>query len=123
MDTPQLGAADLLAAADTLAEPDVDAVLGPTHDGGWWALGLRRPGDAALIAEVPTSRDDTGARTLAALRAGGLRVRLLPALTDVDTAADALTVAGQAPGGRFAEAVRALPALHRTSQRAAATHP
>lgn len=108
MDTPQVDAA-LLAHADTvLTAPGVDAVLGPAADGGWWALGLRRPSDAALIAGVPTSRADTGQRTLDALRAGGLRVALLPELSDVDTAADAVAVAAAAPGSRFAAAVHAL---------------
>lgn len=107
MDTPQVTAGLLADAAARLA--DVDAVLGPASDGGWWALGLRDPAGAAFVAEVPTSRDDTGARTLAALRAGGLRVALLPELSDVDTVDDALTVAALAPGTRFAAAVRRLP--------------
>lgn len=110
MDTPQVGA-DLLAdaAVPLLNERRaVDAVLGPATDGGWWALGLRDPRAAAVIAAVPTSRDDTGARTLRALRAAGLRVGLLPELTDVDTAADAVAVARSAAGTRFAAAVAVL---------------
>jgi glycosyltransferase A (GT-A) superfamily protein (DUF2064 family) len=110
MDTPQLDAAMLGEADDALAHPGVDAVLGPAVDGGWWALGLRRPSDAALVVGVPTSREDTGARTLDALRAGGLRVHLLPELSDVDTAADVASVAAAAPRSRFAAAVAALPA-------------
>lgn len=110
MDTPQVDAALLADCDAALTHPSVDAVLGPAADGGWWALGLRRPADAALVAGVPTSRDDTGERTVAALRAGGLRVTLLPVLSDVDTAADALAVSGAAPGSRFAAAVAALPA-------------
>ena len=109
MDTPQVDAAMLTAADCALTAPGIDAVLGLAIDGGWWALGLRRPADADLIAGVPTSRDDTGELTLRALRAGGLRVRLLPELSDVDTAADAVRVAAEAPGTRFAAAVAALP--------------
>ncbi len=57
------------------------------------------------------STPDTGAWTLAALRARGLTVALLPTLRDVDTAADAHAVAAQHPHGRFAAAVHAhLPA-------------
>jgi len=109
MDTPQAG--PLLAdAATVLHAPHVDAVLGLATDGGWWALGLRDPAAAALVAAVPTSRDDTGARTLAALRAGGLQVALLPELSDVDTVADAVAVAAAAPHTRFAAAVRTLAA-------------
>jgi len=103
MDTPQVDAALLSGCLLRLA--DADAVLGPAPDGGWWALGLRDPRAAAAIGDVPTSRADTGERTLYALRAAGLRVGLLPELTDVDTADDAVAVAADAPGSRFAAAV------------------
>ena len=107
MDTPQLTAELLQQAVDRLAEHP--AVLGLAPDGGWWALGLQRP-DGALLREVPTSRDDTGARQLAALRSAGLAPHLLPELRDVDTAQDARAVAALAPYGRFAEVVgRLLP--------------
>lgn len=110
MDTPQVDAAMLRDADRMLTAPGIDAVLGPATDGGWWCLGLRRPADAVLVSSVPTSRDDTGRRTLHALRAAGLRVALLPELSDVDTALDAAAVAAAAPDTRFAAAVRALPA-------------
>jgi uncharacterized protein len=111
MDTPQADAALLAACLDRLHAPGTDAVLGLAVDGGWWAMGLRDPRAARLVAAVPTSRDDTGRRTLRALREAGLRVGLLPELTDVDTAADALTVAETAPGGRFAAALARCPAF------------
>ncbi len=57
---------------------------------------------------MPTSRDDTGARQLARLRAAGLDPHLLPELRDVDTVDDARAVAALAPYGRFAAAVGAL---------------
>jgi rSAM/selenodomain-associated transferase 1 len=109
MDTPQVEPTLLTEAARPLHTGTVDAVLGPAADGGWWALGLRDPRLARVIADVPTSRDDTGERTLHALRAAGLRVDLLPELTDVDTAAEASAVARTAPWTRFAAAVAALP--------------
>jgi uncharacterized protein len=105
MDTPQVTAADLDASLGALA--DHDAVLGPASDGGWWALGLRRPHPRAF-AGVPMSRADTGARQHARLTALGLRTAPLPVRTDVDTWDDAMTVARAAPGGRFAAAVDAL---------------
>jgi hypothetical protein len=114
MDTPQVDAALLAAAAAPLladAVAPVDAVLGPATDGGWWALGLRDPRAATVIAAVPTSRGDTCERTLHALRDAGLRVGLLPTLTDVDTVADAVEVAMAVPSTRFAAAFAALPAL------------
>lgn len=99
MDTPQVSAELLGAAVTALGEHA--AVFGAAADGGWWALGLRRP-DPDLLRGVPTSRPDTGARQRARLLEAGLGVADLPVLTDVDTAADADAVAGLAPATRFA---------------------
>ncbi len=119
MDTPQLDAAALAAALAPLTrDGGPDAVLGPAPDGGWWALGLRRPELARIIESVPTSRPDTGERTLSALRAAGLSVEVLMPVRDVDTAEDAHAVATEAPHGRFAAEVRArlgVPAMTRAA--------
>jgi hypothetical protein len=104
MDTPQLDPTGL--AAGLAALDGADAALGPARDGGWWGLALRDPAHADALRGVPTSRPDTGRRTLAALRGRGLRVALLPELSDVDTFDDALEVAAACPHTRFAEAVR-----------------
>jgi rSAM/selenodomain-associated transferase 1 len=104
MDTPQLTGAHLGASALLLGTDD--AVLGLADDGGWWALGLRDPGDATVLRGIETSTADTGRQTLAALRRRGLRVGLLDRLRDVDTVADARAVAAVCPpGSRFARAV------------------
>jgi uncharacterized protein len=106
MDTPQATAALLAEATARLANGSVDAVFGPAADGGWWALGLREPRHAAVLGTVPMSTPHTGAHTVAALRARGLAVDILPVLRDVDTADDAYAVAALCrPGGRFAAAV------------------
>jgi rSAM/selenodomain-associated transferase 1 len=99
MDTPQLTPDLLTEAVEALVRSD--AVLGTAPDGGWWLLGLRRP-DGALLRDIPTSQEDTGARQLARLELAGLSVHRLPELRDVDTIADALAVAELAPGSRFA---------------------
>ena len=104
MDTPQLHWSLLDAAARRL-DNGAQALLGAALDGGWWALGLRDPTDAWVLRAVPTSRPDTGARTRRALRGRGLRVGTLPTMSDVDTMADAVTVAATVPCGRFAAAV------------------
>ncbi|MGH3716010.1 MAG: TIGR04282 family arsenosugar biosynthesis glycosyltransferase [Micromonosporaceae bacterium] len=106
MDTPQVTPAQLTGAVRRLA--GVDAVLGMAYDGGWWALGLRRPEHAAALIGVPMSTPQTGRLTLGALRRRGLTVALLPVLRDVDTAADAYAVAAQCNGGRFASTVSAI---------------
>ncbi len=111
MDTPQVTTALLANACHALTDvdTDTDAVFGPAADGGWWALGLRRP-DGRLLRGIPTSRPDTGARQRDRLAQAGLRVSTLPRLRDVDIPADADAVARLAPRGRFAAAVRSIRA-------------
>ncbi|WP_317444485.1 DUF2064 domain-containing protein [Streptomyces collinus] len=96
MDTPQV-TPDLL----TVDFADCDAWFGPAEDGGFWALGLARP-EPGLLRGVPMSTPQTGAVQRERLVAAGLRVRDLPRLRDVDTAADARAVAALAPHGAFA---------------------
>jgi uncharacterized protein len=104
MDTPQLAAA--LGAIDFT---DVDAVLGLTVDGGYWAIGLREARDDVFLG-VPMSTASTGGAQLDRLQSLGLRVRLLPVLRDVDLPDDARLVAAAAPGTRFAAAWHAIEA-------------
>jgi hypothetical protein len=106
-DAPQVSPALLAAAGAGLCRRRVDAVFGPTDDGGFWALGLRNPAYGQLLRQVPMSTSTTGARTLAALHQQGVRVAMLPQLRDVDTADDAAAVAAAHPHTRFAAAVRA----------------
>ena len=103
MDTPQVTSGLLAGAAGTLVRGEADAVFGPAADGGFWLLGLRKP-DRSLLAGVPMSRADTGRRQLDRLTAAGLRVAMMPELTDVDTVTEAELVAGQIPGSAFATA-------------------
>ena len=105
MDTPQVTPALLDAG---LAKLDAaDAVLGEAFDGGYWAIGLRRP-DAAVFRDVPMSTATTAAVQRARLAALGARTASLPPLRDVDTIADAWAVAAEAPRGRFARRLAAL---------------
>jgi glycosyltransferase A (GT-A) superfamily protein (DUF2064 family) len=106
MDTPQLSPALLRASLRTATTSD--AVLGPAEDGGWWALAVREPAWAEALRTVAMSRPDTGERTLAALRAVGADVAILPTVRDVDTWADARSVASLTPGTEFAAAVAAI---------------
>jgi rSAM/selenodomain-associated transferase 1 len=107
MDTPQVTPGLLAQAVAPLTDGTADATFGPAEDGGFWLLGLREI-DPALVLGVPMSRSDTGAQQLARLHRAGLRVRLLPELTDVDTAGEAERIAAATPGSRFATCVKAL---------------
>jgi len=104
MDTPQLCMGDLVPAFEFWPD-DVDAWFGPASDGGFWALGLKNPtGD--LLRGIPMSRSDTGRLQLQRLVDAGLRVAMLPELTDVDTIDNAFEVAAIAPNGQFAATLK-----------------
>jgi hypothetical protein len=75
---------DMLAdAARSLVSGEADAVFGPTYDGGFWLLGLRRP-DRSLVVGIPEhSQEDAvgaGRLLLNRLAAAGLRIALAPRL-------------------------------------------
>lgn len=103
MDTPQVSVDLLAAAAEPLIDGTADATFGPAADGGFWLLGLARPDDALLLG-VPMSRSDTGEHQLARLNEAGLRVTVVPELTDVDTFHEAELIAHSTRGSRFAAA-------------------
>ena len=112
MDTPQLTPERIAAAAERIADPAVDAVLGRATDGGYWTIALSDVGGGgsgvdplAALGGVPMSEPHTHDAQLDRLRSMGLRVVHVDELCDVDTFEDALVVAAEAPDGRFAAAV------------------
>jgi uncharacterized protein len=105
-DAPQLTVDMLADAAASLETGEADAVFGPSTDGGFWLLGLRRP-DRSLLAGVPMTGPDPGRTLLERLAGAGLRVALAPRLTEVSTFETAEQVAGERPSSRFAAAVSA----------------
>jgi len=107
MDTPQVTPELLADAAFPLISGEADACLGPAADGGYWLLGLQAP-NWSLLHGVPMSRADTGSAQLRRLRDAGLRVAMLPELTDVDQGEDAARLAAEVPQSRFAGVYRQL---------------
>ena len=84
-DAPALDAAVLRHAADALSH--TDAVFIPALDGGYALIGLRRPAPS-LFSAMPWSTSTVMARTRERLAAARLRHTELPALADIDEAAD-----------------------------------
>jgi uncharacterized protein len=107
MDTPQLTPQLLTKGLDHLHRPDVDAVLGPTTDGGYWAVGLKKAQPEAFV-DVPMSTPWTGAAQRTSFERLALRCATLPELSDFDLFSDARRVASEMPGSEFAYAVESL---------------
>jgi uncharacterized protein len=107
MDTPQVTTSQLGDALHALTDPQVDAILGPTEDGGYWCVGFRSP-VAGAFAGVPMSAADTYAQQYRRLSDLGVRVGVQPLLRDVDTIDDALAVATEAPHTRFARTLETI---------------
>ena len=108
MDTPQVTPELLDEGLDAVTRGD--SAFGAALDGGYWGIGLHRP-DPAVFAGVPMSTSRTGAVQRAQMSLLGLHPHVLPPLLDVDTFQDALAVAADAPGTRFASEVAALMML------------
>lgn len=109
MDTPQISPQLLQRAMAALVSPGTDAVLGPTADGGYWAIGLRTT-DPDVFIGIPMSTAATFDRQVERLTSLRLNVALLPSLIDVDRFGDSVTVAAQIPGSDFASAVERVAA-------------
>jgi hypothetical protein len=86
-DGPTLPLAYLCQAIDALKKANVDVVLGPSEDGGYYLIGSKQP-QPGLFENIAWSTEQVTAQTLARAEALGLNVALLPSWYDVDTAAD-----------------------------------
>ena len=87
-DLPTLPAARVVEALDRLRAPDDPVVLGPSHDGGYYLIGLAtRTADTPvpdLFTDIRWSTEWARADTVAAANRCGLRVDLLGDWYDVD---------------------------------------
>lgn len=114
-DSPQLPAALVRRAFEALEVGDT--VLGPAFDGGYYLLGQRTdavPPD--LFTGIQMSTAKVCAETLARASALGLDISMLPAIFDVDTAADLpilRAALGEAPSELADPAPLTLAALER----------
>jgi len=103
-DLPHIRSSSIVTAFDTLTHDRDALILGPAADGGYYLVASTRVPDVFTQIDWGTSR--VLAQTEDAARARGLRVHLLPVLTDVDTSEDLRTVAAEGRAPRTAAWIR-----------------
>jgi uncharacterized protein len=84
-DSPTLPTALLIETAQVLARPGDRAVLGPSTDGGYYLLGLKRA-HRRMFEDIDWSTEKVARQTLERAREIGLSVHMLHAWYDVDDA-------------------------------------
>ena len=96
-DIPSVPLAYLRSAFDLLKNPDCDAVLGPSRDGGYYCIGAQagRAGLPALFEHIEWSTEKVMQQTLRQARLHNLNIRLIPRWYDVDTVEDMRKLAEQ----------------------------
>src|SRR5574337_323346 len=86
-DTPTLPTAYLERAIELLADTGIDVVLGPSEDGGYYLIGLRRP-HPELFEDIAWSTSHVLSQTLQRSQEQRLQVACLDPWYDVDTPDD-----------------------------------
>lgn len=86
-DAPDLPLSYILEAYRLLATLPTDVVFGPSRDGGYYLLGLRKLWPQ-LFTDIPWSSTDVLVQSLAAARVSGAATALLPEWQDIDTLED-----------------------------------
>lgn len=86
-DTPTLPLLYLQHAIHLIATPGVDLVLGPSEDGGYYLIGLRKL-YRDLFEDMAWSTAEVMPETIRRAETQGLRVACLPTWFDIDTADD-----------------------------------
>jgi hypothetical protein len=97
-DSPTLPTEYLRVACAHLRAGSSDVVVGPSEDGGYYLIGLRRPAPA-LFHDMPWSTPAVLAETLERIRRLDWRVVLLPPWFDVDRGTDLARLRAIPPGG------------------------
>ena len=82
-DSPTIPAAAFAEAIGILSQPDDCVVLGPSDDGGYYLIGLKKM-HRRLFEDIHWSSERVFEQTVAAAREINLPVHLLPAWYDVD---------------------------------------
>jgi hypothetical protein len=85
-DSPTVPAAAFEQAVDELARPGDRVVLGPSNDGGYYLIGLKRA-HSKLFEDINWSTSSVFDETVAAANTANLETIILPLWYDVDDAA------------------------------------
>ena len=112
-DSPTVPASAFQQAVEALAQPGDRVVLGPSHDGGYYLVGLKQA-HAAPFERITWSSASVLDETLERCREASLEVVLLPTWYDVDDAKTLALLEAEVLEGRrppFAE-VDGYPAPH-----------
>jgi rSAM/selenodomain-associated transferase 1 len=107
-DSPTVPAHAFARATEYLSEPTDSVVLGPSDDGGYYLIGLKKL-HRSLFERIDWSTDRVLEQTIAAARAIGLPVHLLPTWYDVDDGATLARLCNEMFGsdGRSSDAFEA----------------
>lgn len=97
-DLPGLPPENLRAALAALEDSDV--VIGPSEDGGYYAIGFRRV-EPGLLSGLPWSAPDTRSRTVERLCQRGYTVAQVDPFDDVDELADLERLVASLRAGRL----------------------
>ena len=96
-DSPSLPAAILEQAFRELEDPEVDVVLGPCEDGGYYLIGIKAS-YPALFQGIAWSTESVVPQTLGLCHSLGLAVHKLQVWYDVDVEADLSLLFSDATG-------------------------
>ena len=94
-DSPTIPREYLLRAFEWLRHED--CVVGPSSDGGYYLIGLRRPCDE-LFQEVVWSESSVLSQTIEKIQQAGLSLKLLPVWYDIDSRDDLEMLKGHLSG-------------------------
>lgn len=111
-DSPDLPGELIRQAAESLSRGQVQAVLGPAPDGGYYLVGLSVP-PRDLFQDIPWSTCTVLAKTRERFKERGLSLKLLPPWADIDSFNDLKRFLENAPatggpGARSREKARRL---------------
>lgn len=107
-DSPTVPAAAFAQAAAALQQPEDRIVLGPSDDGGYYLIGMRKL-YRQLFAGIDWSTDRVTSQTIQRAAESGLEVELLPPFCDVDDGATLQRLCQDVlgPGQAYAPATKA----------------